>query len=207
MSSPNADLRRGIGATNRAVAGENDDGVGKALQDQRIGAAVLLLQGGAGGEAAGQTLDLAAERGHQHRGLGFDDRAGLVRADAAHLIDQQIQVAPPDQGEDAGGHDADHDARHRRPEVRPLRGGQERRGQPPAPQRGRRRCRAPSSSPLGRWHPAGSRHGFSPLARRAGSGPVPLARWQRKPVDPAPAHRARNPACPSTGAGRPHRRR
>ena len=115
--------RRGIGATNRAVAGENDDGVGKALQDQRIRAAVLFLQGGAGGQAAGQTFDFAAERGHQDRGLGSDDRAGLVRVDAAHLVDQQIQVAPPDQGEDASGDDADGDACHCGPEVGPLRGG------------------------------------------------------------------------------------
>ena len=86
MSSPKRKPRRGIGATNRAVAGENDDGVRQALQDQRIRAAVLFLQGGAGGEAAGQTLDLAAERGHQD---GAGDVGGtIVVSDPANRLGQ-----------------------------------------------------------------------------------------------------------------------
>ena len=61
--------RGGIGSTDRPVAGQNDNRVGQPLQDQRIGAAVLLLQRGPAGKAAGQPFDLPPEPVHHEPGV------------------------------------------------------------------------------------------------------------------------------------------
>ena len=80
---------------------QNDHRIGQPFQDQRIGAAVMFLQGRTAGKAARQPLDFAPQAAISS-GVSIT-ATGPVSSDAIRLIavDQQIEIASPDQREHA----------------------------------------------------------------------------------------------------------
>ncbi len=85
--------RRGVCPAHGAIAGEHDDRVRQPLQNQGVGAPVLLQQGGAGRQPAGQPSDLARQSVHQD-GVGRVDGRFFV-GDPAHRLGQQFDVTAP----------------------------------------------------------------------------------------------------------------